>query len=125
MQRRTFIKSTLVTTLALTFQSCGPSLKGHRAFYYPDVMMKCTDEEGLVKLGNRYREQHSTEQTEDILVKALSDGKDFSKTTDGTLQEHLADHIRQDFLQKNIVILDGWILSVTEARQCALFSLIA
>lgn len=124
MQRRTFIKSTLVTTLALTFQSCGPTLKGNSAFYYPEVMMNCTDEEGLVELGKRYREQHPPEQTEDSLLKALSDGKDFSDETKGTIQDHLSIHVRQDFLQKNIVILDGWILSVTEARQCALFSLI-
>lgn len=125
MQRRTFIKSTLATTLALALNSCGTSRKGKNVFYYPEVMMRCTDNDGLVALGERYREQHITENTEENLLQAIAQGKDFSKDDDDAIQHHLTDQIRQDFEQKNIVILDGWILSVTEARQCALFSIIS
>ena len=32
--------------------------------------------------------------------------------------------IKNDFEIGNTVMIDGWILSVTEARQCALFSII-
>lgn len=32
--------------------------------------------------------------------------------------------VKDDFLTDNIVVIDGWILSKTEARQCALFSLV-
>jgi hypothetical protein len=35
----------------------------------------------------------------------------------------LDQQIKNDFITGNMVMVDGWILSVTEARQCALFSL--
>jgi len=31
--------------------------------------------------------------------------------------------VKQDFGNGKIAVVDGWILSVTEARQCALYSL--
>jgi hypothetical protein len=37
----------------------------------------------------------------------------------------MSDLVRGDFAHGRTVIVDGWILSVTEARQCALFSLLA
>jgi hypothetical protein len=33
------------------------------------------------------------------------------------------DQIRDDFTAGRTVVVDGWVLSVTEARQAALFSL--
>jgi len=32
--------------------------------------------------------------------------------------------VKEDFEAGNITLVKGWVLSVTEARQCALFSLI-
>jgi hypothetical protein len=32
--------------------------------------------------------------------------------------------IQRDFAEGRTVLLDGWVLSVTEARQCALYSLL-
>jgi len=32
------------------------------------------------------------------------------------------DRIRDDFGAGRTVVVDGWLLSVTEARQCALYS---
>jgi len=37
---------------------------------------------------------------------------------------HLEESIKNDFETGNTVIVDGWILSRTEARQCALLSTI-
>ena len=33
--------------------------------------------------------------------------------------------VRRDFETGRTVLVNGWVLSVTEARQCALFSLLA
>jgi hypothetical protein len=35
----------------------------------------------------------------------------------------LNDRIRQDFASEQVVKVDGWILSITEARLCALTAL--
>jgi len=34
----------------------------------------------------------------------------------------IGDQIRDDFGAGRTVVVDGWLLSVTEARQCALYS---
>jgi hypothetical protein len=34
------------------------------------------------------------------------------------------DSVRDDFAHGRTVLIDGWVLSLTEARQCALFSLL-
>ena len=39
------------------------------------------------------------------------------------LKELLQQKVHSDFEGGNTVIVSGWVLSVTEARQCALFSL--
>ena len=37
--------------------------------------------------------------------------------------EPIASRTRDDFAAGRIVVVDGWVLSMTEARRCALFSL--
>jgi len=37
----------------------------------------------------------------------------------------LAAKVRSDFAAGRTLLLNGWVLSATEARQCALFSLLA
>jgi hypothetical protein len=34
----------------------------------------------------------------------------------------MAKQVRADFAEGHTVIVDGWLLSTTEARQCALYS---
>jgi len=38
--------------------------------------------------------------------------------------ENMQQKVTEDYESKEIVMIDGWLLSVTEARQCALFSLL-
>ena len=37
----------------------------------------------------------------------------------------LAELVADDFARGPVVLVQGWVLSATEARQCALFSLLA
>jgi hypothetical protein len=39
------------------------------------------------------------------------------------LEKSIDDTVHEDFAAGRTVVVDGWVLSVTEARQCALFSL--
>ena len=50
---------------------------------------------------------------------AISDG------ARGEARPSVAQQVRNDFAAGRIVLVDGWVLSATEARQCALFSLAA
>lgn len=61
------------------------------------------------------------EKTESALVNQLMNGN----AEDGAdTNERLRRQIVQDFTDGNTVLVDGWLLSVTEARQCALLSAI-
>jgi hypothetical protein len=73
------------------------------------------------QLGAHYRASTPSESTADALRAALAGGRGIrlpfvaDKSTD--------DQVRDDFAAGRTVLVDGWVLSVTEARQCALYSL--
>ncbi len=47
-----------------------------------------------------------------------------SVATDEALRASLEERIRNDFINGDTVAVDGWLLSITEARLCALVSLL-
>jgi hypothetical protein len=71
-------------------------------------------------IGLRYRAATPVENTADALRSAISSGHRLRVPFVGA---SLNDQIRDDFADGRTVIVDGWVLSVTEARQCALNSL--
>jgi hypothetical protein len=71
-------------------------------------------------IGAHYRAATPSENTANSLRAAIWSGNErlpFGKTPS------LNDRIRDDFASGRTVVVDGWVLSVTEARQCALYSL--
>jgi hypothetical protein len=60
----------------------------------------------------------------DRLVSALHPGvHSLDTTTEQELRDRLLSGMRQDFRQGRVVSLEGWIVSTTEARLCALAAL--
>ena len=78
----------------------------------------------LKEIGTAYRGQTASETDADKLATLLltdSSGKPVSSESDHSfVQSLMRKNIEHDFETGNIVIVKGWILSVTEARQCAL-----
>jgi len=79
-------------------------------------------------MGIFYRKRMDAESSEGQLVHLLlrdATGKSIPESTDSAhLQTLLAQKIKEDFQAGNALTLKGWVVSVTEARQWALFSLI-
>jgi hypothetical protein len=71
------------------------------------------------ELGAHYRSATPSESTGDALRQALANSR--SRPFFG--RKLIADLIREDFSSGRTALVDGWVLSVTEARQAALFSL--
>ena len=69
-----------------------------------------------------YRKQFPKEDDKTVLSKLLI-GTDVSKDR-SALEKLLNQHIFDDFKTGKTVTAAGWILSVTEARQCALYSIL-
>jgi hypothetical protein len=73
------------------------------------------------QLGAHYRAATPQEHNADTLRAAISNGHRLRIPSLGI--GTLDDQIRDDFAAGRTVVVDGWVLSVTEARQAALFSL--
>ena len=79
--------------------------------------------DALVAVGGRYLEEHPAEADRDALLAALP-------ALEGRVPEHpgqglqvLADQAAADHEAGDVVVLDGWVLSVTECRAAALYAL--
>jgi hypothetical protein len=87
--------------------------------FRPQSLGQIWDTDTMNIVGLNYMLKVPKENRERILVKRLT-GKFKKDTVD--LAVKLDQQIKEDFISGNTVMVDGWILSVTEARQCALFS---
>jgi hypothetical protein len=132
MKRRNFIYLSTLTAAAVSvpFLNCsGPNPELDKQLAVPQVLSQLVDEPTIKAIGLSF----STLKTSENSVKKLrhlltetSDGKTVSSATPvKDIYAALEMKIQNDFESGNTVILNGWILSLTEARQCALFSLIS
>jgi len=65
------------------------------------------------------------ENNEDKLTQLLSgNGAIATSAGEKAIHQYLDQKIKEDFEKGDVVTVKGWILSVTEARQCALFALV-
>ena len=73
-------------------------------------------------IGRVFLEERSEEGSRDRLIrKILGDDRGGSALSDpGALRVYLRDRIRRDFARSETIELDGWVLSLTEVRLCAL-----
>jgi hypothetical protein len=76
------------------------------------------DDKSIVDIGNKYRQQ-SGENKERTLVRKLLANAENDKAAINALDKTISN----DFASGKTVQIDGWILSLTEARQCALFAI--
>lgn len=86
---------------------------------FPDV--------DLVRLGRLYRAGYPAENSVHALVSQLLDSREVASLTpeNPAILRHMAERVTADFRAGRTVLLDGWVLSLTEARQCALCSMLA
>ncbi len=120
MKRRSFIRiSTIVSTTVLfpySFMNCSDDSSLLEILATPQGLLKIMSKDAIHKIGENYKKKHPTEAKKNVLIRLLSTNK---KQDTLVLEEMIA----KDFTTRNIVIIDGWVLAQTEARQCALYTL--
>jgi hypothetical protein len=79
--------------------------------------------ERVRELGMHYRAAVPKENTATALRAAIADGGPRGLRFPWTPRPSMEQQVRDDFAAGRTVLVEGWVLSVTEARQCALFSL--
>ena len=123
MERKKFLRvvasgaTALVVPMGLYNCSDTPS---DRSLATPLLLSTIWDAQTISAMGERYLRQYPQENTEQKLVELLTE--DVSRKQSDFL-ESISSRIKEDYKPGKTVTLDGWILSVTECRQCALFSL--
>lgn len=121
MQRRHFLQLSSLTAAAISiaqFQGCNPD--AGTVLSQPDVLSLVAEEQSLIKIGREYLRK--TEETSaQALTRVLLE--EVSGTNPEDIRLALENKAQADFAAGRTLILDGWVISVTEARQCALLVL--
>jgi len=123
MRRRGFLKSVcsaLVITLPTTTLAASTATLQRLA--QPSLLSFLGDSDEIRSLGLRYRELFPEESTPDHLVQAILAQERLTSALPQS--DRLTALISKDFALGHTIQLNGWILSRTEARQCALFSMV-
>ena len=129
MKRRKFILLSAVGAVAISIPSVSCRYRNHaldRTLARPLSLSHICDAKTIREIGTKYREQVNAQTKEPFVTHLLTDtaGKDVPESSDTLLVQSLLDQkIHKDFEKGNTVIVKGWVLSVTEVQQCALFSL--
>jgi hypothetical protein len=93
-----------------------------RALAHPDLLDVLGAEQVRV-IGARYRERVPAERDARALRAAIAGRHPLLARVLGTPRVVPAELVRRDFAEGRTVEIEGWLLAVTEARQCALYSL--
>ena len=127
MKRRNFIISALVVGTGLPVAYYFEKHNGsHDVLTKPDQLSRFCNEMELKDIGIKYRKtvqlENEQQKLKDLLLTDRS-GKKIKPSDKVLVEELISKKTREDFVSYDTIIINGWVISITEARQCALFSL--
>jgi hypothetical protein len=121
LDRRQFVKAAASALIAgATTAGCADDNSDAQALARPELVEMLGADRVRV-LGAHYRANVPSENSAVFLRAALSGAAPSRHLP--WMHKSIADRVRDDFGAGRTVLVDGWVLSVTEARQCALASL--
>jgi hypothetical protein len=125
MDRRRFLRVAAAGAAAgLTSTGCAPGAAyDDGALARPDVLAALGPSH-VRAIGEAYREQVPAERDAESLREAIAASTPWSSRLPWSAPPPLAARVRSDFEDGRTVVVGGWVLSLTEARQCALYSLL-
>jgi hypothetical protein len=128
MKRRTFIisASTVAVGIPVAYYLTKHKWRTGNPLSMPDMLSNFCKEEELKAMGIKYREMVPAESEKQKLTDLLltdNNGKKIRASNTSLVETTISDKIRGEFNTNNTILVNGWVITVTEARQCALFSL--
>ncbi len=93
-----------------------------KALEQPLLFSHLADKRSIAEVGAAYRKSFPAEDNK-MRLKQLLLG-DNTSTDKSIIQNLLDKHVVQDFKNGSTTVIKGWVLSVTEARQCALYAIL-
>jgi hypothetical protein len=127
MKRKNFIISALVVGTGLPVAYYLEKHNGSgNVLNRPDLLSRFCNEAELKDIGTKYRKtvplENEIQKLKDLLLTDKS-GKKIKSSDKMQVGELISGKTQEDFVTYNTIIINGWVISITEARQCALFSL--
>jgi hypothetical protein len=122
LDRRRFLQLTAVgMVVSLTDSACARDTGEDAQALAKPALLEMLGPERAREIGAQYRATAPNENTAAALRAAISGSqlRKFPWTSPRSIEEQ----VRDDFADGRIVVAGGWVLSETEARQCALYSL--
>jgi hypothetical protein len=94
----------------------------------PKLLSRLCDDSTIRLLGRTYLKMSPPRATRNELMITLYGRviktEAFQRQDLILLREQLENSIKADFALGRTIVLNGWVLSITEARQCALYSIL-
>ena len=98
----------------------------HDPLSYPSDLGQFCNEDSIREIGKKYRNLNPKENLKEKLTGLrMSDISDLrTNVSDKSwLKDFLNKKIHKIFLNIKLIVINGWVISITEARQCALYSI--
>ena len=125
MQKRDFIYLSAYTSVALAPQASGCAYKQIDEEPQSLFLSHLADVKTIVATGIAYRKEHREEDCKTRLTELLLANSALqSSSDDRAIRSMLENKVENDFKTGKIAVVKGWVLSLTEARECALFSML-
>ncbi len=118
LDRRHFLQLSALGVAAIIFPACESD---RTATLERPRLLDMLGPDRVRVIGKQYLASTPTETTADALRSAISKSRHESRIP--LMPRSLEDQVREDFIKGHTILVDGWVLSVTEARQSALFAL--
>ena len=122
MERRNFlagIAGIAVLTISGSVYYMSRPIKYDVLIANPQLLSHIWDTDTITLIGSSYVSQTPKENSENELAKALLEN---ISGPPEEMAKRLNEKVTSDFKKGDLVMIDGWILSRTEARQCGLLS---
>jgi hypothetical protein len=122
VDRRRFLQLAATGMVAgLTTSACARDTGEEAGALGKPALVEMLGPERAREIGTRYRAAVPGENTADVLRAAILRSQHHKFPW--IARRSIEDQIHDDFAAGRTVVVSGWVLSETEARQCALYSL--
>lgn len=127
MKRKDFLQLSAFAAAAISLpllHSCNEPVS-ENSMAQPAFLSRLFDEGTIRDAGKAYLQKTPAENDDNRLIELLARNSSIANSSDEkAIHQYLEEKIKKDFEEGKTVLVKGWVLAVTEARQCALFSLI-
>lgn len=129
MKRKNFL---IISAVAVTAVAVSAIKLTHRRktrdkpLEQPRILGNFCSDEDIRAIGSSYRNFAPAESKKEKLIELLltdENGKQLNSKNNSSISDWLDARTDKEFKDDKTLVMAGWVITVTEARQCALYSL--